>query len=73
MVMQEVQPDEVYNLAAQSYVPASWEQPVLTSTINALGVTRLLAPSPTAERAPSETPPLQPCPVLPGFVNPAAA
>ena len=36
------QPDEVYNLAAQSYVPASWEQPVLTSTVNALGVTRLL-------------------------------
>jgi GDPmannose 4,6-dehydratase len=35
-------PDEVYNLAAQSFVPTSWEQPVLTSTVNALGTTRLL-------------------------------
>jgi GDPmannose 4,6-dehydratase len=40
--IQKARPDEVYNLAAQSYVPASWEQPVLTSTVNALGVTRLL-------------------------------
>ena len=40
--VRKAQPDEVYNLAAQSYVPASWEQPVLTSTVNALGVTRLL-------------------------------
>jgi len=40
--IQKARPDEVYNLAAQSFVPASWEQPVLTSTINALGVTRLL-------------------------------
>jgi hypothetical protein len=38
-----------------------------------LGVTRLLAPAPIAARTPSETLPLQPCPVLPGFVNPAAA
>jgi len=36
------QPDEVYNLAAQSFVPTSWSQPVLTSEFTALGVTRLL-------------------------------
>ncbi len=36
------EPDEVYNLAAQSFVPTSWQQPVLTSEITALGVTRLL-------------------------------
>ncbi len=35
-------PDEVYNLAAQSFVPASWGQPVLTGEFTALGVTRLL-------------------------------
>jgi GDPmannose 4,6-dehydratase len=35
-------PDEVYNLAAQSFVPTSWSQPVLTGEITALGVTRLL-------------------------------
>jgi GDPmannose 4,6-dehydratase len=37
-----VQPDEVYNLAAQSFVPTSWNQPVLTGEFTALGVTRLL-------------------------------
>lgn len=36
------QPDEVYNLAAQSFVPTSWSQPVLTGEATALGVTRLL-------------------------------
>lgn len=36
------QPDEVYNLAAQSFVKASWEQPVLTGEFTALGVTRVL-------------------------------
>jgi GDPmannose 4,6-dehydratase len=36
------QPDEVYNLAAQSFVPTSWDQPVLTGEFTALGVTRLL-------------------------------
>lgn len=36
------QPDEVYNLAAQSFVQTSWNQPVLTSEFTALGVTRLL-------------------------------
>ena len=40
--MEEVKPDEVYNLAAQSYVPASWTQPVLTGEFTALGVTRML-------------------------------
>jgi len=42
MVMQEAKPDEVYNLAAQSYVPTSWSQPVLTGEFTALGVTRIL-------------------------------
>src|ERR1051326_2290945 len=42
VVMQEVRPDEVYNLAAQSYVPPSWTQPVLTGEFTALGVTRIL-------------------------------
>jgi GDPmannose 4,6-dehydratase len=36
------QPDEVYNLAAMSFVPTSWKQPVLTAEFTALGVTRLL-------------------------------
>ena len=41
-VLKETQPDEVYNLAAQSFVPTSWKQPVLTSEFTALGVTKLL-------------------------------
>jgi GDPmannose 4,6-dehydratase len=41
-VVQEARPDEVYNLAAQSFVPTSWTQPVLTGEFTALGVTRLL-------------------------------
>ena len=41
-IAQRYQPDEVYNLAAQSFVPTSWEQPVLTGEFTALGVTRLL-------------------------------
>ncbi len=41
-VLQEVQPDEVYNLAAQSFVPTSWKQPVLTGEFTAIGVTRVL-------------------------------
>ena len=40
--LREAQPDEVYNLAAQSFVPASWAQPVLTGDVTALGVTRML-------------------------------
>jgi GDPmannose 4,6-dehydratase len=38
----EAQPDEIYNLAAQSFVPASFSQPVLTGEFTALGVTRML-------------------------------
>jgi len=41
-LVERTQPDEVYNLAAQSFVPTSWEQPVLTGEFTALGVTRLL-------------------------------
>ncbi len=40
--LQDSHPDEVYNLAAQSFVPTSWNQPVLTGEFTALGVTRLL-------------------------------
>ncbi len=42
VVLKETEPDEVYNLAAQSYVPTSWTQPVLTGEFTALGVTRIL-------------------------------
>lgn len=41
-IVNELQPDEIYNLAAQSFVPASWSQPVLTGEFTALGVTRVL-------------------------------
>src|SRR5829696_2957980 len=41
-VLDEVRPQEFYNLAAMSFVPASWEQPMLTGEFNALGVTRAL-------------------------------
>src|SRR5688572_8525032 len=41
-LIRDYQPDEVYNLAAQSFVPTSWQQPVLTGEFTALGVTRLL-------------------------------
>jgi len=41
-VMQVTKPDEVYNLGAQSFVGASWEQPILTSNVTALGVTNIL-------------------------------
>src|SRR5436190_17396095 len=41
-VVQDSRPDEIYNLAAQSFVPTSWNQPVLTGEFTALGVTRLL-------------------------------
>ncbi|HBI45263.1 MAG TPA: GDP-mannose 4,6-dehydratase [Planctomycetales bacterium] len=41
-VLGEVSPDEVYNLAAMSFVPTSWQQPVLTAEFTALGVTRVL-------------------------------
>src|SRR5207237_9292952 len=41
-VIKEARPSEVYNLAAQSFVPTSWTQPVLTGEFTALGVTRVL-------------------------------
>jgi GDPmannose 4,6-dehydratase len=41
-LLHHVDPHEVYNLAAQSFVPTSWEQPILTSEVTALGATRLL-------------------------------
>lgn len=41
-LVESTQPDEIYNLAAQSFVPTSWQQPVLTAELTALGVTRLL-------------------------------
>jgi GDPmannose 4,6-dehydratase len=41
-LLRQVRPQEVYNLAAQSFVPTSWDQPVLTGEFTALGVTRLL-------------------------------
>src|SRR5580693_1530280 len=40
--LQKAEPDEVYNLAAQSFVPTSWSQPVLTGEFTALGVTKVL-------------------------------
>lgn len=41
-ILEKVKPQEVYNLAAQSFVPTSWEQPVLTAEFTAVGVTRML-------------------------------
>ena len=41
-VLERVNPDEIYNLAAMSFVPTSWQQPVLTADFTAVGVTRLL-------------------------------
>lgn len=42
VAMKEIQPDEVYNLAAQSFVKTSWDQPVLTGEFTGIGVTRML-------------------------------
>jgi GDPmannose 4,6-dehydratase len=41
-IIREIQPDEVYNFAAQSFVPTSWNQPVLTADVTGLGVLRVL-------------------------------
>jgi len=41
-VLEQVRPDEVYNLAAMSFVPSSWQQPVLTAEFDAIGVIRML-------------------------------
>lgn len=42
VIMRDLQPDEIYNLAAQSFVPYSWTNPVYTCNVNALGVVRML-------------------------------
>ena len=41
-LVDDVRPHEIYNLAAMSFVPASWDQPILTGEYNSLGVTRML-------------------------------
>jgi GDPmannose 4,6-dehydratase len=41
-MVEQIQPDEIYNLAAMSFVPTSWDQPVLTGEFTAIGVTRML-------------------------------
>ncbi len=41
-LIEEAQPDEIYNFAAQSFIPLSWKEPVLTGDVNGLGVTRTL-------------------------------
>lgn len=41
-ILEDIHPNEVYNLAAQSFVPTSWSQPVLTGEFTAIGVTRML-------------------------------
>src|SRR6266568_1517697 len=41
-IVKDVQPDEIYNLAAQSFVASSWRQPILTANITAVGVTHML-------------------------------
>src|SRR5256712_4418253 len=41
-LLTDLRPDEIYNLAAQSFVPTSWNQPVLTGEFTALGVTKML-------------------------------
>jgi GDPmannose 4,6-dehydratase len=48
-VLREHRPDELYNLAAQSFVPTSWKQPVFTGNVTALGVTRMLEAVRTAD------------------------
>jgi GDPmannose 4,6-dehydratase len=41
-MLEEIRPNEVYNLGAQSFVPTSWEQPIFTAEVTGLGVTRIL-------------------------------
>jgi len=41
-IIADVKPQEFYNLAAMSFVPASWDQPLLTGEFNSMGVTRIL-------------------------------
>ena len=49
-IIHEVRPQEIYNLAAQSFVPTSWKQPVFTGDVTALGVTRVLEAIRTVDR-----------------------
>jgi GDPmannose 4,6-dehydratase len=57
-ILNEVKPDEVYNLGAQSFVKTSWNQPLLTGQVTALGANnlleavRLVAPAPASTRPP---------------------
>ena len=60
-VLRAVRPEEVYNLAAQSFVPTSWTQPVLTAEFTALGVTRVAGVDSLARR--------QGHPLLPGVLQ----
>ena len=41
-IINEIKPDEIYNLAAQSFIPDSWTQPISTVNINAMGVINIL-------------------------------
>jgi GDPmannose 4,6-dehydratase len=41
-IIQDVQPDELYNLGAQSFVQSSWQQPILTANVTAVAVTNVL-------------------------------
>jgi len=41
-IIEEAQPDEIYNLAAQSFIPTSWEKPLLTGEVTALGAVRII-------------------------------
>ena len=50
-LMKDIKPQEVYNLAAQSFVPTSWQQPVLTAEFTALGVTRMLEAIRTVDKS----------------------
>ena len=50
-ILREFEPVEVYNLAAMSFVPTSWNQPVLTGEFTALGVTRMLEAIRMVDRA----------------------
>src|SRR5687767_9383318 len=50
-LLQQIKPHEVYNLAAQSFVPTSWEQPILTGEATALGATRMLEAVRVVDRA----------------------
>ena len=51
-IVKEVRPDEIYNLAAQSFVASSWRQPLLTTNVTAVGVTNMRGDAPrSAERA----------------------